>query len=86
MEAVGGGVFDEVMRGFLVVALAMEGVDTIFVVGVAAPTWGFVLELRDGQDEFAAEGEGEDVISQAVASVAAGHGDEREGGVLAQDT
>ena len=83
MEVVGSGVFDEVMCGFLVVALTMEGVDTILVVGVAAPTWGFVLELRDGHDEFAAEGEGEDVIIQAVTSVAAGHGDEREGGVLA---
>ena len=71
---------------FLVVALTLEGVDTILVVGVAAPTCGFVLELGDGHDEFAAEGEGEDVIGQAVASVAAGHGDEGEGGVLAQDT
>ena len=85
LKAVGGGVFDDVVRGLLVVALAVEGMDAILVVRAAAPAGGFVFKLRDDHEEFAAEREGEDVVVQAVGSITARHGDEGEGGVCAQD-
>ena len=85
LKAVGGGVFDDVVRGLLVVALAVEGMDAILVVCAAAPAGGFVFKLRDDHEEFAAEGEGENVVVQAMASIAARHGDEGEGGVCAQN-
>ena len=85
LKAVDGGVFDDVVRGLLVVALAVEGMDAILVVRAATPARGFVFKLRDGHEEFAAEREGENVVVQAMGSIAARHDDEGEGGVCAQD-
>ena len=72
------------MCGFLVVALTMEGVDTILVVGVAAPTWGFVLELRDDQMSLLRRTRANMSLVRRWLRLLRYMGrDEREGGVLA---
>ena len=57
MEEMGCCVFDEVVAGFLVVDLAVEGVDPPFIVGSSTPAGWFGAEFGNCQEEFVAKGD-----------------------------